>query len=94
MKFIFPQNYNFSSKILGVIEYSAAILDLIWGGFIILTIQIFIKSISIKIFCFIIFFLSLFIFIIVGVQGESLIHFLTYMIKFLFRQKLFLYDKE
>ena len=93
MKFIFPQNYNFNSKIFGLIEYTAAILDLIWGGFIILIIHIFIKSLSIKIFCFIVFFLPVLIFSIVGVQGESLIYFLTYMIKYIFKQKLFLYDK-
>ena len=93
MKFIFPQNYNFNSKIFGLIEYTAAILDLIWGGFIFFIIHIFIKSLSIKIFCFIVFFLPVLIFSIVGVQGESLIYFLTYMIKYIFKQKLFLYDK-
>jgi len=93
MKFIFPQNYNFNSKILGIIEYSAAILDLIWGGFIFLIINIFFTSISTKIFVFIILFLPIFIFSIVGVQGENLIYFLTYMIKYFIKQKLYFYEK-
>ena len=30
MKFIIPQNYNFKNKILGIIDYSTAILNIIW----------------------------------------------------------------
>ena len=29
MKFIFPQNYNFKSKLFGVIDYSTAIFNVI-----------------------------------------------------------------
>ena len=31
MKFIFPQNYNFNSKLLGFIDYTTVILNIIWG---------------------------------------------------------------
>ena len=31
MKFIFPQNYNFTSKLLGFIDYTTVILNIIWG---------------------------------------------------------------
>ena len=34
MKFIFPQNYNFNSKILGIIEYSSILLDIVWAIFL------------------------------------------------------------
>ena len=94
MKFIFPQNYNFNYKILGIIEYSAAIIDLIWGGIIFLFLHIFIKSLMIKIFCFIIFVFPVVIFSIVGVGGENLIYFLKYIIKYIFKQKIFLYNKQ
>ena len=30
MKFIFPQNYNFENKILGVIDYTTALFNVIW----------------------------------------------------------------
>ena len=30
MKFIFPQNYHFKNKILGFIDYSVAILNIVW----------------------------------------------------------------
>ena len=32
MKFIFPQNYDFSSKLFGFIDYSTAIMDLLIFG--------------------------------------------------------------
>ena len=44
MKFIFPQNYNFNSKILGLFDYSAAILDLIWGALIFGLVNLFLNS--------------------------------------------------
>ena len=94
MKFIFPQNYNFNSKILGLIEYSAAILDLLWGGIVFLIINTFFHSISAKIFVFIIFVFPVLIFSVVGVQGENLIYFLTYMVKYFLKQKLFFYEKS
>ena len=93
MKFVFPQNYNLNSKIFGIFEYSAAIVDLIWAGFIFLIINFFIKSLSIKIFAFIILVIPVVIFSIVGVNGENLIYFLTYMIKYFIKQKVYLYDK-
>lgn len=93
MKFIFPQNYNLNSKILGIIEYSAAIVDLIWGVVVFLFINIFVKSLGIKIFSFIVLVFPVVIFSIVGVNGENLIYFLTYVLKYFVKPKLYLYDK-
>ena len=53
MKFIFPQNYKFNTKILGIIDYQTAILNLIWDGLIFLILNIIFRSINIKIFLFI-----------------------------------------
>lgn len=94
MKFIFPQNYNLNTKILGIIEYSAAIVDVLWAGLVFLIINLFFKSLSIKIFSFIILVFPVVIFSIVGVNGENLIYFMIYMFKYFFRQKLYLYEKK
>ena len=93
MKFIFPQNYNFNSKILGLFDYSAAILDLIWGALIFGLVNLFLNSFSTKLFVFIILVLPVVIFSVVGVQGENLIYFIKYMVKYFIKQKLYLYDK-
>ena len=94
MKFIFPQNYNFNPKILGIVDYSAAFLDLAWGGFAFLILNLLFNSISTKIFLEIVLVFPVVIFSIVGVQGENLIYFLTYIIKYYLKQKVYLYNKE
>ena len=93
MKFIFPQNYNLNTKILGIIEYSSAIVDLIWAILIFTLESLFLKSISIKIFLFIILVFPVLIFSIVGVNGENLIYYLNYMLKYFVKQKIYLYEK-
>lgn len=94
MKFIFPQNYDLNTKIFGIIDYSSAIVDLIWGGIVFFLINIFLKNLSYKLFCFIILFLPVLIFSVVGVNGENLIYFIKYITKYIFRQKVFLYEKK
>lgn len=94
MKFIFPQNYNFNIKLLGIIDYTAAIVDGIWGIVVFFVLNIFFKSISIKIFLFIILVFPVGILSIVGVDGENLLYFLTYILKYIFKQKLYLYEKK
>lgn len=94
MKFIFPQNYNFNIKLLGIIDYTVAIVDGIWGIVVFFVLNIFFKSISIKIFLFIILVFPVAILSIVGVDGENLLYFLTYILKYIFKQKLYLYEKK
>ena len=94
MKFIFPQNYNFNIKLLGIIDYTAAIVDGIWGIVVFFVLNIFFKSISIKIFLFIILVFPVAILSIVGVDGENLLYFLKYILKYIFKQKLYIYEKK
>ena len=93
MKFIFPQNYDFKYKFLGLFDYSTIILNIIWNLFIIFIIHFF-NSLNIKIFFFIIFSLPLLLFSFSGFNGESLVYILTYIIKYLFKQKIYLYEKK
>lgn len=53
MKFIFPQNYNFNSKLFGFIDYSTAILNVVWCGFIFCLVNLIFFDLNIKIFLFI-----------------------------------------
>ena len=93
MKFIFPQNYNLKSKLFGVIDYSTAILDTILAGIIFVFINLFFHRLSIKISIFIILFLPILILSIVGINGENIIDVATYMIKFIRKPKVLLYEK-
>ena len=94
MKFIFPQNYNFNSKLLGLIDYVSALIDLIWGGIIFIILNLLFKSLQIKIFIFIILFLPIFIISIVGINGENMLHVIIYFFKFVLKNKIYIYNKS
>lgn len=94
MKFIFPQNYKFNTKILGIIDYQTAILNLIWGGVVYIILNLIFINLNIKIFLFIIMVFPLLIFSIVGINGENLISVIIYIIKFIIKPKLLFYSKQ
>ena len=94
MKFIFPQNYNFNNKLLGFIDYSTIILNLVWDVFIFLLLNILFYNWNIKIFLFIIFCFPLFLFSIIGLNGENIFYILKYIFKYLFRPKIYVFKKD
>ena len=94
MKFIFPQNYNLNTKLLGIIDYSVAIADLVWGICVFFLINSLFKVLSIKLFLCIILIFPIVILSIVGVDGENFLYFLSYVLKYIFKQKLYLYEKN
>ena len=91
MKFIIPQNYNFKSKLLGIIDYSTAILNIIWDTLIFCIINIFVSSLVIKIFLFIILCFPILIFSIIGFNHENIVYVLLYLIKYASSQKVYLF---
>ena len=94
MKFIFPQNYNFKNKILGIIDYTTAFFNITWYAIVFLIINILFNSLKIKIFIFILLCFPLFLFSISGFHGENIFYVFKYMLKYIFRQKLYLYNKN
>lgn len=93
MKFIIPQNYKFNTKILGLIDYQTAILNVIWGGIIFFILNLLFTSLNMKIFLFIALVFPMLIFSIVGINGENIINVIIYMSKFILRPKLLFYSK-
>ncbi len=93
MNFIFPQNYNFKNKILGIIDYSTAILNVSWFSILLIIVNILFNDINIKIFLIIIFYFPILIFSIIGFNGENIIYVFIYMFKFINKQKLYFYNK-
>ena len=93
MNFIFPQNYKFKTKIFGLIDYQTAIFTAIWLGLVFIAVNVFFKSINIKVFLFIIFSFPMLLFSIIGVNGENMVNVLIYIIKFLAKPKLLFYSK-
>ncbi len=93
MKFIFPQNYDFKSKLFGWLDYWTAILIVVWGIILFGILNIIPITINIKIFVFVIFFFPVLLFSVVGFNGENIIYVCSYIIKFMFKQKVLLYKK-
>ncbi|MBR3163199.1 MAG: hypothetical protein IKF17_03785 [Clostridia bacterium] len=93
MKFVFPQNYNFKSKILGFIDYSTAIVDVIWAILLFGLLKIFKISINFKICIFVIMFFPVLLFSIVGFNGENIINVCCYLTKYIIKPKVLLYKK-
>ena len=93
MKFIFPQNYNFKSKIFGLIDYSTAIIDVVWGILIFGLLNILPFSLNVKIFIFMSLFFPALLFSIVGFNGENIINVCSYLLKYMIKSKVLLYKK-
>ena len=93
MNFIIPQNYNFKNKILGIIDYSTAIFNIIWYIITFSIINLFFNNWNIIIFLFISFSFPITIFSIVGFNGEPLTYVVKYLFNFLISPKVYLFQK-
>ncbi len=94
MKFIFPQNYSFNTKLFGLIDYQTAILNLCYWIIIfiitsLLKLNLFSKIIIFIIMCFPILLISIF-----GVQQENILYVFQYILLFIKRPKIYLYQKD
>lgn len=94
MKFIFPQNYHFKNKLLGIIDYSTLLFNIIWDLFVFSFINLFFQNTTIKIFIFIIFCFPLLLFSIVGFNHENIFYIIIYLIKYIQNPKLYFYNKK
>lgn len=94
MKFIFPQNYDFNTKLFGLIDYSTAILNIVWGIIIYILVNIIFLNLNLKIFFFIVLVFPILLFSVIGINGENVIYVCSYLLKYIIKQKLYFYEKE
>lgn len=93
MNFIFPQNYNFKNKLFGFIDYSTAILNVVWFSFIFCLINIIFQDVNLKIFLFIVLCFPVLIFSIIGFNHENILYVFLYISKYMKNPKVYLYKK-
>ena len=93
MKFIIPQNYNFKNKLLGIFDYSTLFLNICWYFIVFLILHFLFNDWNIKIFILISLCFPITIFSIIGFNGEPITYVFKYILKYLFRPKLYLYKK-
>ncbi len=91
MKFIIPQNYDFSSKLFGFLDYSTAIFNVIWFALVFCIVSFIISNLYVKIFTIIILCFPVMLFSIIGFNHENVLYVLFYILKYLYKQKVYLY---
>lgn len=91
MKFIFPQNYNFSSKFLGFIDYSTLFFNLFWYVIVFCLVNLLTFDLLFKIPLFILLCFPLFLFSIIGFNNENIVYVFIYVAKYFFSPKIYLY---
>lgn len=91
MKFIIPQNYDFSSKLFGVIDYSTVIFNVIWGFLIFCITSFIIHNLYLKIFIIIVLCFPILLFSIIGFNHEKILYVIIYIFKFFYKPKVYLY---
>ena len=94
MKFIFPKNYQFKNKIFGIIDYTTAFVNIIWYVIVLILVNLIFNSIDIKVFVFIALCFPLLLISFSGFHGENIITVLSYLFKFITRQKLYFFEKK
>ena len=93
MHFIFPKNYNFRGKLLGLIDYWSAIINLIWSVFVFFVLYIMPIPFTTKLFVFVLLCFPLILIGILNFNNETIIYIFSYVFKYLKNQKLYLYNK-
>lgn len=94
MKFIFPKNYTFKNKLLGFIDYTTAIFNLVFSTITFSILHLLITSLILKISLFIIICFPIALFSILGFNGENFLYVFSYILKYYINQKLFFYNKN
>lgn len=93
MNFIFPQNYNFNTKFLGIIDYPTAITNLILWVIMFFFLKILPITFTIKISIFIIICFPFLLISILGLNNENITYVFSYLFKYLKSKKIYLYTK-
>lgn len=92
-KFLFPLNYNYSGKLLGIIEYKLLLPIFLYGFSLYLVINLFNISSYIKIITFIILFLPTTLMLNSRINSEPFYMFLFAVIKHTLNAKIYLYKR-
>ena len=93
IEYIIPKNYDIKPKIEGVIEQDAMIVFLIVNLLLFIILNNIIGNIFILLELMIIIALPQAIILINGINGESIVYVLKYMAIYIFKKKVYLYQK-
>lgn len=93
IEYVIPKNYDIRPKILGIIEQEALILFLIVNILFFMIINNLINNIFIVLELMIIIALPQAIILVNGINGENIVYVIRYMVRYIFKKKVYLYEK-
>ena len=93
LRFVIPKNYKYQMKFLGFINYTTILIDTVIAILLLGLLSIFIKSIEIKIYIFVSLYFPVILFSIFGIGNENIVYVTKYIIKYIIKQKVYLYNK-
>lgn len=93
MKFIFPQNYSFSNKLLGFLDYSTAIFFCIFGACLYGILHLCIPTLFMRLSVFILLFLPIVLLGCIGFNHEKITYVCYYMIRYFFSPRYYIFYK-
>lgn len=91
LNFIIPRNYNFKNKILGIIDYPTAIINVILLFFIYKLSCLFFNNLFNRLIIVILFYFPFLLLSIFSYSNESFIFTFYYIFLYLINPKLYLY---
>ena len=94
MKFIFPKNYTFKTKLFGFIDYSTAICNGIIALIIYALSNLFFNRLSYKLYFFICLYFPIFLFSVICFQRENILSVLKYTFSFFKNRNIYFYNKK
>ena len=92
-KFFFPLNYNYSAKLLGIIEYKLLLPITIYGFLLFFILKSMLFSLFTKIIIFIFLFLPITLLLNSTVNSEPFYTFIFAMLKHYLKSKIYLYKR-
>ena len=93
MKFIFPKNFDFRTKLFGVFDYFTIVINIIFDLFVFSLCNLIFNNTNIIVFICISLCFPLLLLSIIGLNNENIFLVLIYVFKYFFKPKLYLYNK-
>ena len=92
-EFVFPMNYKKKEKFLGFIDYKCVVVIFVFAFLIFSILKDLELNITVKVSVFIVVVGFFSVFILIGVNGENMLSFLYFMLKYLLKEKVYVYRK-
>lgn len=94
IKFIFPQNYSFQSKLFGMVNYSTAIFCIVTIILIFFIFKLIFRSLKLIISLSIIFIFPIILFCFIGFNGENILSAIKYILIYIISPKIYVFNKK